>query len=168
MRMADGLHRCAKLVLGLLATATLLVVALMGGSLWWDALAHPLPAITVENSPKVFPWDRRWVVLGGPDHDVFLGCLSSCFQEDSEYIFAQMMPYGRFTGPHSIANQHSPYGTPHGPYSACDPAASNPPILVDEKGNVAGAVTLNAAIPGRIQNEWVIAQIEHLCELPTR
>jgi hypothetical protein len=165
-----------------LAIGLFLPVLVVGVRIWAYVLANPIAPIPIA-PPQPFPFDRRWILLGGPAHDTFVGALSLGWgrenlavessigyktspggsDDDSIFAWTVGLGYGSPTNPNSIANHNSPYGTPHGPYSACDPAAARPPILANESGQVAGNLTLNAALPGRLQDPWIIEQLEHLC-----
>jgi hypothetical protein len=159
------------------------LVLVAGVPIWSYVLANPIAPIIPAKGPHPFPFDRRWIILGGgPEHRVFLGSLNRgrpgerLAVEESighntglgaaawDSIFAQMQDYGSANHPYSISNRDSQYGTPHGPYSACDRAAANPPILINESGEIAGILTLNPSLPGRIQHAWILEQLEHLCQ----
>lgn len=165
-----------------LAAGLFLPVLFVGVRLWFYIFTHPMVPIPME-PPQPFPFDRRWIILGGPTQRVFVGALNIGFGNESlpveTSIGHPMSPggldddsiaswdvgigYGSPTNPYSIANHSSPYGMPHGAYSACDVAAANPPIVVNESGQVAGILTRNRSLPGRLQTPWIIEQLEHLC-----
>jgi hypothetical protein len=156
------LEKIGQVILSVLFTALIFSVTLMGGSLWWGVLTDPVRPIAGDSTPQPFPFDRKWNIYGGAGRRDFLGCLT-CFTETENSIFLLDLPHGGPSQPLSIANAGGPYGTPHGRYSACDSAATDPPVLVDESGHVAGMVTLNRSLPERISNPWINERIQHLC-----
>ena len=80
------------------------------------------------------------LVFGGSDHKTFLGCLNcSEYGQSSiknQYSFGS--PYG-----HTIFNHFSEYGSEFSSDSACNPYATDPPVIVDGDGNYYGRLTVN-------------------------
>lgn len=88
------------------------------------------------------------LLYGGPERDVFLGCLS-CQRGSRESIFNTEGPYGSLEHERSIWNARGPYGDPKSPYSPWNPRALQPPVLKDEHDRSHGLFTANAHLPDR-------------------
>jgi hypothetical protein len=89
----------------------------------------------------------KLMVFGGPGHKVYLGCLS-CSQLAQDSIFNPVGPHGSNVSYESIWNRVSQYGSPVSPYSACNPVATDPPVIVDQNGQAYGRLTLSPVNPG--------------------
>lgn len=85
---------------------------------------------------------RKIMLFGGPNHEVYLGCLS-CNEYASDSVKNTYGPYGSEYSSASIFNEYSQYGSPYSSYSVCNEYASEPPVVVDEEGNYYGRATLN-------------------------
>jgi hypothetical protein len=100
------------------------------------------------------------LIFGGPGHDTFLGCLTcSEYSSDSvhnEYGFGN--PYGQ-----TIFNGYSQFGSPYSTYSACNPYASDPPVVVDEDGEFYGRLTLNRYHRQAITDDRVMSWLRGVC-----
>lgn len=101
------------------------------------------------------------LVFGGPGHATFLGCLS-CSVTSAGSILNSAGQYGSSWGASSILNRLSQFGSAYSTYSACSRTATDPPVVVDRKGNCYGRLTVNlAAGPTRLEN--VIPWLESKC-----
>jgi hypothetical protein len=104
--------------------------------------------------------EPQLMLFGGPDHDMFLGCLN-CNQHVSTSVWnaygAQGSPYGSS----SIFNEYGPYGSPYSSTSPWNPNASNPPVIVDNDGQSYGYFTANTANPKRKQIVWIVWLLDH-------
>mgnify|MGYP000032600307 FL=1 len=81
-------------------------------------------------------------IYGGDDHNIYLGCLTSS-PYDSNSIWNEYGSYGNEYNPKSIWNEYGTYGSEYGSYSPWNEYASNPPVIVDKKGNFYGYFTVN-------------------------
>jgi hypothetical protein len=98
----------------------------------------------------------RVLVFGGPNHHVFLGCLS-CSEWDHDSVMNTTGPYGSEFG-QTIFNSFSDYGSAYSNYSACNSFASDPPVIVTERGNYLGRLTVNEFSDGARDpqlNAWI-------------
>jgi hypothetical protein len=82
------------------------------------------------------------LVFGGPGHATYLGCLN-CSNGDADSVFTQGGTYDGAYLPPNIVNRGSVYVSPHSVYSACNAFASDPPVIVDERGTSYGRLTIN-------------------------
>ena len=82
------------------------------------------------------------LIFGGRNHDVFLGCLT-CSEFAASSVFNDFGQHGSPYGASSIRNEFSQYGSPYSHLSACNPYASNPPVIVDRNGRYYGELTMN-------------------------
>jgi hypothetical protein len=59
----------------------------------------------------------------------------------------------------------SDFGSPYSSYSACNPYATDPPVIVDSAGNFYGRLTVNAYNTERTQDQtfltWLAATCAH-------
>src|SRR6188768_2279790 len=53
--------------------------------------------------------DYELMILGGPKHEVFLGCL--CDEKRPDSVFNMLGEHGSHTSPTSIRNKFAPYGS---------------------------------------------------------
>jgi hypothetical protein len=82
------------------------------------------------------------MVFGGPGHTTYLGCLT-CSNGSGDSVFFEGGTYnGAYLAP-SIVNRSSEFVSPHSAYSACNPLATDPPVIVDERGTSYGRLTVN-------------------------
>jgi len=80
------------------------------------------------------------LLFGGPDQDVFLGCLN-CRPFNPESICNRSKDYGSRYSSTSIWNRHSDYGSRYSSNSPWNQHASDPPAIIDRKGNFYGYMT---------------------------
>lgn len=81
-------------------------------------------------------------IYGGKDHDVCLGCLT-CSEYSSESIWNEYSKYGNEYNSNSIWNEYGTYGNEYSQYSPWNEYGTNPPVIVDKKGNFYGYFTVN-------------------------
>lgn len=102
-----------------------------------------------------------YYVWGGRNYSQYLGYFSCVFCQEygSDSINNE---YGRYGSPYSstsIRNTYGAYGSPYSSDSACNEYASNPPRVVDARGNYYGELTLNQyrgnAISTRLIVSWL-------------
>ena len=84
---------------------------------------------------------RKIMVFGGRGHETYLGCLS-CNQYEADSLFNQYGSYGSAYSATSIMNHYSEYGSRFSTYSACNPLATDPPVMVDGNGKYYGRLTV--------------------------
>lgn len=105
---------------------------------------------------------RRLIIVGGPHHRVFLGCLT-CGPNQADSVYNHFGKYGSYWSKTSINNRRGPYGAPTSKYSACSTGASQPPLVMDQVGVVYGYLTLNNMHPGIIRYKPMLAWLANTC-----
>jgi len=99
------------------------------------------------------------MVFGGPGHTTYLGCLT-CSRGDADSVFFEGGTHDGAYLPPSIVNRGSVFVSPRSAYSACNPSAADPPVIVDERGTSYGRLTINlqrADGPSiDVLREWII------------
>lgn len=105
--------------------------------------------------------DCELLVFGGPSHEVFLGCLND--ERKSDSVFNLTGEHGSDLSPVSIRNKFSPYGSNHDDTSACNAAASRPPVIVASNGKSLGLLTLNESLKRRIKAPSVTDWLARMC-----
>ena len=88
----------------------------------------------------------KLMIFGGSGHAVYLGCLD-CSEVATDSVYNEVGPHGSQVSPVSIWNSVGQYGSSVSPYSACNPLATDPPVIVDEEGTAYGRLTLNRVNP---------------------
>jgi len=83
------------------------------------------------------------MAFGGQDHRAYLGCLN-CSQYAADSIFNEYGQHGSRYSSESIWNHYSEYGSPYSSFGACNPYASDPPVIVDPAGRYYGRLSLNS------------------------
>ncbi|MCD6047117.1 MAG: hypothetical protein K0S08_764 [Gammaproteobacteria bacterium] len=99
------------------------------------------------------------MIFGGNNHNVYLGCFN-CSNIAPDSIFNQVSPYGSSISQQSIYNTIGPYGSEVSDLSACSELAQHPPIIVDNRGNFYGSLTLNNILPTAIKSPQIIEWLE--------
>lgn len=100
------------------------------------------------------------LLFGGNDHKTFLGCLNCAESSQSSVLnqFSYGSPYGQ-----TIFNHYSDFGSAYSLTGACNPYATDPPVIVDSSGRYYGRLTLNqyhAEIgTGRNYIDWLKAKV---------
>jgi hypothetical protein len=85
---------------------------------------------------------RQLMVFGGPGDTTYLGCLN-CSNGNRDSVFTGGGTYnGQYMGP-IIVNPSSMFVSSYSEYGACNPFATDPPIIVDERGKSYGRLTVN-------------------------
>jgi hypothetical protein len=100
----------------------------------WQAAAQGAVAASAPPTPTAL------LLFGGQDHRAFLGCLN-CSEMTQSSIF-NTFSYGSSYG-QTIFNHYSNYGSAYSTWSACNPYATDPPVMVDSAGHYYGRLTLN-------------------------
>ena len=107
------------------------------------------------------PPDYELLVFGGASHEVFLGCL--CDEHRPDSVFNMAGEHGSDLAPDSIRNKFAPYGSDHDDTSACDAAATHPPVVVASDGKSLGLLTINASLKRRITTPSVSDWLARVC-----
>lgn len=84
----------------------------------------------------------KLLLFGGSDHKTYLGCLN-CSQYASDSVLNEYGQHGSHYSSESIWNHYSEYGSAYSLYGACNPYATDPPVIVDSDGKFYGRLTLN-------------------------
>jgi len=100
------------------------------------------------------------LLFGGPNNDVFLGCLT-CSEFDRSSVHNEFGDFGSRFSRVSIWNSFGDYGGSFSRYSPCNRFASNPPVVVDRDGGFYGYLTLNSTKAGRITDRAVLDWLEN-------
>lgn len=88
----------------------------------------------------------KLMVFGGHNHQTYLGCLN-CSQYATDSLRNQYGQYGNQYSVNSIWNQFSQFGSQFSMYSACNPYATDPPVIVDQNGAYYGRLSVNVYHP---------------------
>ena len=108
------------------------------------------------------PAQQKLMFFGGAGHHTYLGCLNCpSYAEDS--IFNSSGTHGNPNSTVSILNRFSDFGSAYSDYSACNPYASDPPVIVDALGGFSGRLTVNQFAPERLQHEGVNTALTAFC-----
>lgn len=143
-----------------------LVAGAILGLFAYSMVRYPWVAEGIANSAsgETAP-PSKVMIFGGPDHKTYLGCLS-CSQEEQDSVFNRSGHYGQSSGPlyqDSIWNSLGQFGSRFSPYSACNPNATDPPVIVDKSGNAYGHLTVNMNSPdigaGARLYEWLTTAV---------
>lgn len=105
------------------------------------------------------------LLYGGPQHDVFLGCLS-CEKGDPQSIFNPEAPFGKTNVERSIWNPHGPYGNRKSPLSPWNPTGTQPPQIRDETDAFHGYFSANPHIRDRTRDPATLRFLKVTSEMP--
>jgi len=114
-----------------------------------QALASTNPTYARAMSP------RKLMLFGGKSHDTYLGCLS-CDEYATDSVFNAFGPHGGQYQANSIFNHYSQFGSQYSRYSACNPNATDPPVIVDDLGKYYGRLTMNEYHPDATTDESLL------------
>lgn len=95
------------------------------------------------------------LLVGGPDNDVFLGCLNTN-KYDSGSIWNKYGTFGSKYSSNSIWNEYGTYGSKYNTYSPWNQYSITPPIIVDADGNFYGYFTINRYMQKRVTIDWIL------------
>jgi len=84
----------------------------------------------------------RMQIYAGPLHREYLGCLN-CGLYDVHSVWNGYGPFG-WDNDYRKASHFAVYWMQHGRYSACDPFAADPPILIDDSRHEYGRLNVSA------------------------
>lgn len=106
---------------------------------------------------------RKVVLLGGPNYSIILGCLS-CDERREESPFNQEGHFG-IGSPNTLWDPCGTYASEFSNFSACNPNAEFPPILIDRDGKEIGKLSINTKISTNYHDskleKWLI---DHICQ----
>lgn len=108
-------------------------------------------------------------VMGGENYTIALGCIS-CLpyaQESVENAYGQ---YG-FDAAYTLWDPCGPFASPDSKYSACNPAAEFPPMIVNQYGLEVGKISINSHQFGSSYRQkeilkWLEDEICKECDQP--
>jgi hypothetical protein len=104
--------------------------------------------------------DVPFLIYGAPRSGrdsglVFLGCIG-CGVNNTNSVANEFGPYSNGLYLKSIYNPLGPWGDYLSNSSACNPMATKPPVVVDEKGNFQGYLTVNEQFQGRALDPTIL------------
>ena len=103
-------------------------------------------------------------LLGGSNHDVYLGCLT-CSAWHADSVHNEFGQYGSRFSSTSIFNNFGTYGSPYSNESACNTFATSPPGVYDEDSAYYGELTLNQYRVDAIRDPAVLDWLQNtVCE----
>jgi hypothetical protein len=105
--------------------------------------------------------DCDLLVFGGASHEVFLGCLNDEHRSDS--VFNLVGEHGSDLSPTSMRNKFAPYGSNYDDTSACNPAATHPPVVLSADGKSLGLLSMNPSLKRRITAPSVTDWLARMC-----
>lgn len=85
--------------------------------------------------------NHKIMIFGGNDHRTYLGCLN-CSQWAPDSVLNHLGAHGSQLESESIFNRFGEFGGKFSNNSPCSPFASAPPVIVDERGNYYGELTI--------------------------
>ena len=66
--------------------------------------------------------------------------------------------------PTAFSNPYGDYGSKYNSYSACNVTASDPPVIVDERGGYYGELTVSQSRTERTRSETLQGWIAGVCQ----
>jgi tetratricopeptide (TPR) repeat protein len=131
------------------------------GLLVYGAVKCPECFASGGNVPSSTPVQKT-MIFGGPGHRTYLGCLR-CSEDAPDSVSNETGRNGRRDSNVSIWNHFGQYGSPDSNFSACNPDATDPPVIVDQNGNAYGRVTVNQYATGIGTGEqlrdWLVSAV---------
>lgn len=88
------------------------------------------------------------LIMGGRDHDEFLGCLT-CSESSRNSVWNSYSEHG-WENNYGTWNSYGPHKSRYSTTSARNEYSTNPPILVDRQGNAYGELTVNRFRQGSV------------------
>ena len=101
------------------------------------------------------------LLFGGANREVFLGCV--CDEHRPDSVFNMLGEHGSHQSATSIRNKFAAYGSNHDDTSACNTAATHPPVVLASDGKSVGLLTLNAALKRSISGPSVTDWLARMC-----
>lgn len=127
----------------------------------WQGVAAGLAAASGE-TPVAATGGSKLMLFGGSGHRTYLGCIN-CSEYAADSILNSYGSFGSQYGTTSITNQFSQFGSPYSAYSACNPYATDPPVIVDAAGNSYGRLTVNQGNSQRTRNDTLLTWLAVVC-----
>lgn len=128
-----------------------------------EAKDAPPQALTSPPQSEPIP-----LLLVADDHrETFLGCLS-CDPYEISSIFNAEGDHGSRYSQVSIRNRFSRFGNSISDFSACNPHASRPPLIVDADGNTHGRFTVSRSAPDATVDRVTLRLAHMICARPVR
>jgi hypothetical protein len=103
---------------------------------------------------------KKLMLFGGENHDVYLGCFN-CSEIAPDSIHNDISKYGSNINPNSIFNDIGQYGSDLSMYSPCNEFATYPPVLVDEDGGFYGYLAVNEFKPKAITDPDILNWLKY-------
>jgi hypothetical protein len=100
------------------------------------------------------------LLFGGSGHKTFLGCFCNA---QSPQSLINPYAFGNKFSVTSIFNHFSDYGSPYSTYSACNPYATDPPVVVTSTGQFVGRLTLNRYAAGALTLPQLVGWLTAVC-----
>ena len=104
----------------------------------------------------------KLMLFGELGHNTYLGCVN-CNEYAADSIFNEYGTHGSRFAANSVTNHFSEYGSAYSAYGACNPYATDPPVIVDRNGAFYGRLTLNQYHAQRTRNEHLLAWLAAVC-----
>lgn len=101
------------------------------------------------------------LLFGGANREVFLGCL--CDEHRPDSVFNMLGEHGSHQSTTSIRNKFAAYGSNHDDTSACNTAATHPPVVLASDGKSVGLLTLNSTLKRSITVPSVTDWLARMC-----
>lgn len=102
------------------------------------------------------------LLYGGEGNHTFLGCLN-CRKYDQNSVLNEYGPHGSLYMNESIFNRYSDFGSRYSNNSPCNPYASNPPVVVNGRGNFYGRLSLNQYVPDWLRANGINGWLAGIC-----
>jgi hypothetical protein len=107
----------------------------------------------------------RMMIYAGPLHREYLGCLN-CYPYNERSVWNNFSPFG-WGNDYPLMSHFQDYRAPHGRYSACDPHAADPPILLDinhtNYGRLSVSITRPDSICGQRGDKSICQALTAMC-----
>ena len=129
----------------------------------WDAIGAAAAGAAAGMQSPYTVTSTKLMLFGGPDHRTYLGCLT-CNEYATDSVLNTYGAHGSPYQANSIFNTYGQFGSSYSAYSACNPVASDPPVIVDGAGRFYGRLTVNAYHRQRTANPTFQALAEIACK----
>jgi hypothetical protein len=127
------------------------------------ACGHALPQGAARGAAPAAAKDGgKLMLFGGPEHKTYLGCLN-CPRAGNDSVLNERGAFGSRSSPKSVSNRFGAFGSRASDYSACNPNAEEPPVVMDSAGHVYGRLTLNVDNAQLVGNDELLAWISAVC-----
>jgi hypothetical protein len=103
--------------------------------------------------------ELRLGLFGGPQHKVYLGCLT-CAPRDIDSVCNPFGMAGSLDSITSIWNEHGPYGSAFSLESPWNKAATDGPMVYDAQGRLYGFFSANPAHVNRVKTPALLKLLD--------